>query len=146
MKEISLENFGDALSSFASTAAGVQNGIAHALAKEIQERAKGKIGEYQPASHGFDAWAPLAQSTMDQRVSAGYPANNPLLRSGELRESIDIRVDGNAAIIGSPLHISLYQEVGTETIPPRPYLGPAAEEVMDSAPEIIIPIITSALR
>ena len=56
MKEISLENFGDALSSLSSAAASVQNGIAHALAKEIQERAKGKIGEYQPASHGFDAW------------------------------------------------------------------------------------------
>jgi hypothetical protein len=87
MKEISLENFGDALSSLSSAAASVQNGIAHALAKEIQERAKGKIGEYQPASHGFDAWASPAQSTMDQRVSAGYPANNPLLRSGELRDS-----------------------------------------------------------
>ncbi len=79
-------------------------------------------------------------------MSKGFPANNPLLRSGELRDSITMRSDGNGAIIGSPLDIALYQENGTEHIPPRPFLGPAAGEVMDSAPELIVKVISAKMR
>lgn len=146
MKEISLDNLGMAFSSLASSIESGQNGIAHALGEAVQERAKEKVGEYQPASHGFDAWAPLAQATMDQRVSKGFPANNPLLRSGELRDSITMRSEGNGAIIGSTLDIALYQENGTENIPPRPFLGPAAGEVMDGAPELIARVISARMK
>lgn len=146
MKDVSFDNLASAFSSLATSIGNGQNGIAHALGEAIRDRAKEKIGEYQSSSHGFDAWAPLAQSTMDQRVSKGFPANNPLLRSGELRDSITMRSDGNGVIIGSPLDIALYQENGTEHIPPRPFLGPAAGEVMDSAPELIVKVISSKLR
>lgn len=146
MKDVSLDSLASAFSSLATSIGNGQNGIAHALGEAIRDRAKEKIGEYQPSSHGFNAWAPLSQSTMDQRVFKGFPANNPLLRSGELRDSITMRSDGNGAIIGSPLDIALYQENGTEHIPPRPFLGPAAGEVMDGAPELIIKIISAKMK
>jgi len=146
MKDVSLDSLASAFFSLATSISNGQNGIAHALGEAIRDRAKEKIGEYQPSSHGFDAWDPLAQSTMDQRVSKGFPANNPLLRSGELRDSITMRSEGNGAIIGSPLDIALYQENGTEHIPPRPFLGPAAGEVMDSAPELIVKVISAKMK
>lgn len=146
MKNVSLDSLASAFFSLATSIGNGQNGIAHALGEAIRDRAKEKIGEYQPSSHGFNAWAPLEQSTMDQRVSKGYTANDPLDRTGELRDSISMRSDGNGAIIGSPLEIALYQENGTEHIPPRPFLGPAAGEVMDSAPERIVKVISAKMK
>lgn len=37
-------------------------------------------------------------------------------------------VNGDVAIIGSMLPVAAFQEFGTSTIPPRPFLGPAAFE------------------
>lgn len=146
MKDLDFAGLGKALSSMARSLDEVQHGIAHTLGEAIKERAKGKLGEYQPESHGFEAWAPLSGVTMQKRALAGYPANNPLLVTGELSESIEMRVDGNGAIIGSKSDIALYQENGTENIPPRPFLGPAAYEVMDEAPKLTGKIISAALR
>jgi hypothetical protein len=42
-----------------------------------------------------------------------------------LRDSITHEVHGLEAVIGSELKIALYQEVGTEKIPPRSFLGSA---------------------
>ena len=52
----------------------------------------------------------------------------PLLRTGGLRDSISTHVEGAEATVGSVSPIALYQEQGTEHIPPRPFLGPAAFE------------------
>ena len=116
------------------------------IATEIRDTAKNKIGHYQEASHGFAAWAPLTQSTMNQRINRGFTPNNPLERSGELRESIGMRVEGNGAIIGTPMDIGLYMENGTEKAPPRPYLGPAAAEVSDRLGEIFSPHVRKAFK
>ncbi|MGC1030908.1 phage virion morphogenesis protein [Pantoea agglomerans] len=120
-----LEQFARELSSAsASIATGLEVSF-RVIVKEIEETAKEEIGVYQPAYGPFDAWAPLAESTKADRVRRGYSDDEPLLRSGELRESIQSEVVGLAAIVGTKSEIGLWQEVGTERIPPRPFIGPA---------------------
>ena len=45
----------------------------------IQHEARAAVGTYRLG------WPQLAQSTQDDRVRKGFPANEPLLRTGELR-------------------------------------------------------------
>lgn len=96
------------------------------VAKIIERDAKAQIGHYQPEVGPFQDWAPLAESTEDQKARLGYPLDAPLLREGKLRESIEHEVEGHEAVVGSKSEIAEYQEFGTSTIPPRPFIGPAA--------------------
>jgi phage gpG-like protein len=92
-------------------------------ARMIEHRAKEKIGEYQEQAGPFIAWAELAESTKADRARQGYPDDEPLLRTGELRDSIEHFVADGEAHIGSNNDIAVYQELGTEHIPPRSFLG-----------------------
>lgn len=92
----------------------------------IEKDAKAEIGTYQEAVGPFPAWAPLAPSTVADRVRQGYAPDEPLLREGDLRDSITHETRGLDAVVGSNSDIAVYQELGTEHIPPRPFLGPAA--------------------
>lgn len=95
-------------------------------AKLIERDAKRQIGHYQPAVGPFPRWAPLADATEAEKARLGYPADAPLLRKGDLRNSIQHEVSGHEAVIGSKADIAAYQEFGTPAIPPRPFIGPAA--------------------
>lgn len=96
------------------------------VAQHIERVAKDEFGLYQPAVGPFPAWAELAESTKEDRLNKGYDPDEPLLRTGQTRDSISHQVDGLDAVIGSPSQIMVYHEFGTEKIPPRPVLGPAA--------------------
>lgn len=96
------------------------------VAMHIQKTAKSEFGVYQPERGPFNEWDELADSTKADRVRQGYSENDPLFRSGALRDSIQHEVHGLDAVIGSKSDIMAYQEFGTEKIPPRPVLGPAA--------------------
>lgn len=96
------------------------------VAKLVENTAKNEIGFYQSAIGPFQDWAPLADSTEEEKSRLGYATNAPLLRTGEMRDSIKHEVDGLDAIIGSEDDKLVWQEFGTERIPPRPVLGPAA--------------------
>lgn len=50
----------------------------------------------------------------------------PWLRTGELRDSISHRSDGSALVVGSVSQVAVDQELGTRSIPPRPFLSPTA--------------------
>ena len=106
----------------------VTHHVTEEAAKIIQKDAKKKIGEYQGYAGPFAAWPELADATKDDRLSRGFTENDPLLRTGELRESITYTARGNEAVVGSDSDIALYQELGTETIPARSFLGGAAYE------------------
>lgn len=113
-------------------------------AKIVEATAKEEIGRYQPAIGEFEAWPELADSTKKDRVYQGFTENDPLLRTGALRESIShipelITMDGDSmeATIGSTSDIMVWQELGTKTIPPRPVLGPAALRNEGKIQEII---------
>ena len=92
----------------------------------IQRDAQAQIGFYQGAVGPFQDWAPLADSTEDEKLRLGYEPDAPLLREGDLRNSIEREIDGEEAIVGSKSDSAGYQEFGTSTIPPRPFIGPAA--------------------
>lgn len=124
--------------SFASAkiAAEIEIGF-HVIVKEIEETAKEEIGVYQPAVGPFEAWAPLAESTKADRVRSGYTEDDPLERSGELKNSIESEVVGLAGLVGTKSEIGFWHEVGTSSIPPRPFIGPAYVRKIDPLMESI---------
>ena len=91
-------------------------------AKMVQREAKRAIGTYD---YG---WPELAQSTQGERESLGYEPDEPLLRDGTLRDSIEYTIvePGHEAQIGSNSDIAVWQELGTATIPARSFLDFAA--------------------
>jgi hypothetical protein len=103
----------------------------------IEKRAKEKIGEYQQQSGPFMEWADLAESTERDREAKGYPDDEPLLRTGEMRDSIEHKVIGMEAHVGSDSDIAVYQELGTEKIPPRSFLGGAAFEKAQNIEKLV---------
>lgn len=113
------------------------------IGEVVEAIAKGKIGTYQPfesspKGQGFWEWMPLTEDTMADRVAQGYPANEPLKRSGELQDRIEHEVEGHEMLtVGSDDPIALYQELGTASIPPRPFIGPSMAESMDRNLETI---------
>jgi phage gpG-like protein len=68
-----------------------------------------------------------------------------LLRTGELRDSIHHDVTELVATIGSTSEIAEWQEFGTERIPPRPFLGPAAVRNHDKMMDELGGAVTSAI-
>ncbi|HTI81731.1 MAG TPA: hypothetical protein VL614_14885 [Acetobacteraceae bacterium] len=106
-------------------------------------RAKDMIGTYQPG------WDPLHEATLmgfwhkrgpyiPGKNELGFaPPDNPLLRDGGMRDSIEGEAIDNTGVIGSPEKKMLWQEMGTPNadypIEPRPVL---AKAVMDSIPDI----------
>jgi len=99
------------------------------VAKLVEKTAKAEIGHLQPAVGSFQEWPELADSTKEDKERKNYVFNkdyNPLLRTGDLHNSISHEVKGFEAAIGSTSDIMVYQEFGTASIPARPVLGPAA--------------------
>jgi hypothetical protein len=97
--------------------------------RRYRKKAKEKIGEYQKAAGPFAAWASLSPATIDDRVYQGYTPDDPLLRTGEMRDSIEHKVIGNEGHVGSDSDIAVWQELGTPSIPARSFLGGAAFEL-----------------
>lgn len=125
----------DAALHFASREVAIHaaaNAALERVATKIEKTAKSEFGVYQPAVGGFDEWPELAESTQQERERLGFTPNDPLLRTGDLRDSIGHRVGDFEAEIGSDNEIMVFQEFGTERIPPRPVLGPAAERNHDA--------------
>lgn len=122
-------HIGEMVAHLATLAAAETLALHHALKKcavAIEATAISEIGHYQGEVGQFAAWAPLAASTQAERVAAGFTPNDPLLRTGALRDSISHQIDTLDAVIGSTSEIMVYQELGTANIPPRAVLGPAA--------------------
>ncbi len=121
----------------------------HALdraAAIIEADAKHQIGEYQDAAGPFNAWPQLAESTQAERARLGFAPDEPLLRTGELRDSISREVRADEAAVGSTSDIMVYQELGTSRIPPRPVLGPAAFKNKDRIEQILGEAVVQALE
>ena len=56
----------------------------------------------------------------------GGPHTHPWQQTGVLRDSISVSVGNGGAVIGSDDPVALYQEHGTDTVPPRPTFAPLA--------------------
>lgn len=105
--------------------------------KLLQTKVKEKFGEYQPVAGPFVAWAELAESTKQDREQQGYPEDEPLLRSGDLRDSVERAVRDLEGFVGSNSDIAVYQELGTKNMPPRSVFGSAAVENMGKVAQIV---------
>lgn len=92
----------------------------------LQNMMKDKIGHLQQGAGEFETWEPLAESTIADKKRLGYVYNdeyNPLLRTGELRDSIKYTASKNNLVLGSDDQNMVYQEMGTKNIPPRSVMG-----------------------
>lgn len=99
------------------------------IAVRIEKTAKSEIGHYQRAGGGFPAWAKLEESTIADKTRGGFsPPDNPLLRTGEMLNSIKHEVNESnlSAIIGSTDEKMFFHEFGTSKMAMRPVIGPAA--------------------
>lgn len=93
------------------------------------EEARGYPGTY----HGY--WPPLAESTLAEKGRLGYsPPDNPLLRTGELKDSITFGSAGLVGYVGSSDPKAAFHEMGTARMPPRPIYALAMERRL---PDII---------
>lgn len=86
----------------------------------IETEAKRVIGTYE---YG---WPALADSTRADRERKGFPEDEPLLRSGGMRDSIGHTVEPDAGYVGSNDPKVRWQELGTKHIPARSFLAGAA--------------------
>ena len=122
--------------------------VTSAVVTSAAEKARGYIGHDQPE------WDPLSGATLmgfrhwqgvwiPGKIGLGYsPPDNPLLRTGDLRESIEAQViEPTVGIIGSDQLVALWQELGTEgadyPIPPRPFLAKGMMEVVPEAEALL---------
>ena len=143
-------SFADMASHVGRAAASLPAGIAAALAatgEAAASQAREKMGIYQDGVGPFPAWPELASSTQIERVELGFSANEPLLRTGELRDSIGFAVNALSVTIGSPLDKAVKMELGDPgaSVPARPFLGPAMWEESLRAGQRIKIAIANAL-
>jgi hypothetical protein len=111
----------------------------------VQKAAIAKFGQYQAEAGEFVAWAELADATKEDRVRQGYPEDEPGLRSGETRDSIQRTAGPAEAHIGSDKDELVWFELGTPTQPPRSVLGAAAVEQGERVSHVIGQSLFTAL-
>ena len=140
-------------------AAEAQLAAEHALGKAaalIRDDAAERLGTYQAAVGPFFGWQELADSTKADRLRQGYTANDPLLRSGDLRENITSAALGREAVAGVVNGaagkdrrdlglIATYMELGTRSAPPRQFLGPAGFVKGEAAAQMIGKAVSDSL-
>lgn len=143
MKEFnSLRDFARHLRRVAARTPAAVERITEKMATGIELEAKAELGTYQSEAYPFDAWAPLAESTKQDRVRKGYTPDDPGLRSGEMRDSIGHLTDRDQAVIGSRSDHLVWFEQGTRNQPPRSVLGLSAVRYKAKA----LPIIQAELQ
>ena len=107
---------------------------------KVQATAKKKFGHYQPAVGEFPAWANLKKATIRVKERAGggedplighYPKGHKnKVWPSHLRNSIESYVERLVVHIGTADPLGKHHEYGApaKSIPPRPFLRPAAFE------------------
>ncbi len=117
------------------------------VAKHVQDAAKAELGAYQPQKIDYETgefsneWDSLAESTKADRLKKGFTPDDPLLRTGQLRDSIERETQHFEAAIGvkdgphvdyetgeikNVGDIAVRMEYGYQWVPPRPFMGPAS--------------------
>jgi HK97 gp10 family phage protein len=73
-------------------------------------------------------WKPWATSTAQARRREGSAGSGLLFRTGELRDSIDYKVQGQKVVVQSDSPYGRYLQEGTSKMPARPFLGMGKSE------------------
>lgn len=101
MKLNSLGALADVLEARSAAAIAATRAALKEGAELVKAEAQNSIGTYQPARGDTPAWAPLSEATKADRVAKGFTPDDPLLRTGELRDSIGVRpIDDDALLVG----------------------------------------------
>lgn len=132
--------FANHLQKLAVTSHEMTHELVKAGGEEIRDTAKGMIGFYQTDIAPYPDWAPLSEKYEAAKVAAGFEPDAPLLRTGEMQKSIAADSERNEAVVGSNDELMKYHEFGTDKMPPRPVLGPAAHH---STPRILSRMATT---
>ena len=111
----------------------VQVGVSDGAAL-IKKETQAQIGHYLEGPESGLPTAPLADSTINDRIRKGFSPDDPGLRTGDMRDSYGIRVSGAGlrvdASIGSDDIKAVVFELGrmeqNNYQPPRPELSVAA--------------------
>ena len=123
------KSFGALAREFEQNLRDIDAGFAVAMNKcavAVEATAKSEFGHYQnDSANGWEEWAQLKASTQSERVRKGFTENDPLLRTGKLRDSVHHTAGERTFVVGSADPVMLYQELGTQDIPPRAVLAPA---------------------
>ena len=110
------------------------------IGKNVEKTAKEKIGYYQDESGPFNGWLSLTSGTLKYHDRMGV-GDSPLIITGELYASIShetVKAENIQMVtVGSNSDIGFWQEIGTNTIPPRPFIGPAMFENEKESIELI---------
>lgn len=105
----------------------------------IGELTKTMAAEY--IGHEMPEWPPLADSTVEEKIRLGYTGQvsdtDPLLRTGDMRDSIGVEQAGLVVAVGSPEKVAFWQEMGTTKMPPRPFLSLAMRNSLEHAVELM---------
>lgn len=125
MPDMSLLGFIGHLAGFAARLDAHEHKALDHIGKIVAEEAKHELGTYQEAVGQFGAWPSLAESTQAERTRLGFTPDDPGLRSGAMRDSIEHVVADREAVIGSADEHLEYFELGTRHQPPRSVLGMA---------------------
>jgi hypothetical protein len=125
MREFSVVQFMAHLAHMQREVAALSPAIVERGCELIRDEAQRVIGK------GYSDWPPLAERTINDKRQHGFPAPKPLLRTGEMRASIEITIasDGLSGQVGSNEDKAVWQELGTSRIPPRSFLREAAMRV-----------------
>lgn len=146
-------SFGE-YAAFLTERAAACHGMLHLGVREVGKLAQTMAVEY--VGREMPEWAPLSHATMEGfrhpygfwvpgKIELGYTghvsATDPLLRTGKMRDSIDVQVIDLRATLGSPYKVMLFQEMGTHNpltgdIPPRPVLALAMKNSLEHAREV----------
>ncbi len=116
------------------------------IGRDVAKAAADKLGTYQGSVGSFPAWAPLAETTKEERVRLGFTPDDPLERDGTLERSIGHDTAPHEVAVGSPLPEALWMEGGTSRAPPRPFLGPAMQEAGHTIMTRFLRAISNAFR
>jgi hypothetical protein len=109
----------------------LQHAALEHAAQVVEKEAKRVIGTYD---YG---WTPLAEATKADRVEKGFSPDDPGLRTGQMRESIEHVSSSHEATIGSNDDKLVWFELGTKTQPPRSVLAGALQHKAHEVVEII---------
>ena len=109
------------------TTDGVSKRAMTKAAKLVRDEAKRVLGTYD---YG---WPSLAASTIEHKKHG----DTPLLETGDLRNSIKYSVSEHEFTVGSNSPKALWHELGTSRIPPRSFIGGAAQAKIDEVHEIM---------
>lgn len=136
MATLTLPQFAGLMTHLASSLPAARHRALEHACQIVETEARRVIGTYD----ADPTWPELADSTKADRVRQGFSENEPLLRTGELRDSIVHTVVGNTGHVGSNDDKAVWQELGTVRIPPRSFLksavireAPAIEHVIGRA-------------